>query len=75
MFFSVEQGTPCQNQSGILDLPDDLLDAFEAFKLAILRHKADRWRGISLDEMLGTLESLKELALAPSGDEDVSGNG
>lgn len=50
------------------ELPEDVADAFEQMKLAILRHKADDWSGISCDEMLAALDSLKELALAPSAD-------
>lgn len=56
---------PFQN---LAELPDDLADAFEAFKLAILRHKAAGWQQISLDDVMGALESLKELAWAPSVD-------
>jgi hypothetical protein len=48
------------------DLPDDLAEAFESYKLAILRHKADSWRQISRDDVLGSLDALKQLALAPS---------
>jgi hypothetical protein len=48
------------------ELPEDVADAFEQMKLAILRHKADDWREIARDEMLAVLDSLKELALAPS---------
>jgi hypothetical protein len=50
----------------LAELPADLADAFEAFKLAILRHKAEGWRQISLDDVTGALASLKELAWAPS---------
>jgi hypothetical protein len=46
-------------------LPDDVVEAFEGYKLAILRHKREGWSEISLEEMLATLDSLKELALAP----------
>jgi hypothetical protein len=49
-------------------LPDDVIEAFEAYKLVILRHKREHWRDISLDEMVGTLDSLKELAMAPTGE-------
>ena len=47
-------------------LPDDVVEAFESFKLAILRHKIDGWQAISKDDMLQTLDALKELALAPA---------
>jgi hypothetical protein len=47
------------------ELPEDLADAFEAFKLAILRHKADGWNQISQEDVLASLDALKELACAP----------
>jgi hypothetical protein len=50
----------------LAELPEDLAEAFEAFKLAILRHKAERWAQISLADVLAALDSLKQLALAPS---------
>jgi len=53
----------------LAELPEDLADAFEAFKLSIIRHKADQWQEISREDLLGTLESLKELVLAPAGEQ------
>jgi hypothetical protein len=47
-------------------LPDDLREAFEAFKLAILAHKLTQWQSISRDDLLGVLDALKQLALAPA---------
>jgi hypothetical protein len=47
-------------------LPDDLREAFEAFKLAILAHKLTQWQNISRDDLLGVLDALKQLALAPA---------
>ncbi len=47
------------------ELPEDLAEAFESFKLAILHHKMDGWRGVARDDVLSTLDALKELALAP----------
>lgn len=52
----------------LADLPDDLADAFESFKLAILRHKTAGWVEISREDVLASLDALKELALAPSAD-------
>ena len=46
-------------------LPDDLKEAFELFKLSILSHKISGWTEIGLEQVLGVLESLKQLALAP----------
>lgn len=51
------------------DLPEDVTDAFEAYKLVIVRHKSVGWRLVSLDDMLASLDALKELARAPSADE------
>ncbi len=47
-------------------LPDDVAEAFEQFKLVILRHKAQGWSEITCDDLAASLESLKQLALAPS---------
>ncbi len=48
------------------ELPQDLADAFEAYQLAILRHKANHWGDISQDDVLASLEALKGLVLAPA---------
>ncbi len=48
------------------DLPDDLAEAFEAFKLAILHHKMNGWEEFSKEDVLASLEALKQLVLAPS---------
>ncbi len=45
-------------------LPADVSDAFESFKLCILRHKLAGWGEISRGDMLAALDALKELALA-----------
>jgi hypothetical protein len=45
-------------------LPDDVSEAFEAFKLSILRHKLSGWEEISREDLLATLDALKELAIA-----------
>ncbi|MGD9719975.1 MAG: hypothetical protein AB7O59_02030 [Pirellulales bacterium] len=47
-------------------LPPDVNDAFEAYKLCILRHKLAGWAEISREAMVDSLESLKQLALAPA---------
>lgn len=48
-------------------LPADLTDAFESFKLCVLRHKMAGWRDISRDAVLLSLDALRELALATAG--------
>lgn len=50
------------------NLPADVVEAFESFKLAILRHKNQQWQEVAMADVLGTLDSLKELALAPQAD-------
>jgi hypothetical protein len=47
-------------------LPEDLKEAFELMKLAILAHKVCGWADIARDDVLSVLESLKQLALAPA---------
>jgi hypothetical protein len=47
-------------------LPDDLHEAFDSFKLAILAHKMAGWQEISCADVLAVLDALKQLALAPS---------
>ncbi len=48
------------------DLPDDLAEAFETFKLAILHHKMNGWEEIGREDVLASLEALKQLVMAPS---------
>lgn len=50
------------------ELPDDLAEAFESFKLALLRHKADNWQQVPRQDVLQAIESLKSLVLAPASD-------
>lgn len=46
------------------NLPEDVSEAAEDFKLCIIRHKADGWRDISSAQMLALLDALKQLAVA-----------
>ncbi len=48
------------------ELPADIAEAFEQFKLAILTHKFTGWGEISRSDVLSCLEALKTLALAPA---------
>ncbi len=48
------------------ELPDDLAEAFDAMKLAILRHKTSGWEGIAAADVLRSLDALKALVTAPS---------
>ena len=48
------------------ELPPDLAEAFESFKLAILRHKVTGWSEVPLESVLASLEALRMFACAPS---------
>jgi hypothetical protein len=48
------------------DLPEDVMEASGAFKLAIIRHKSDEWKDISQADMIGVLDALKQLAQIPA---------
>jgi len=60
---------PVRPFADLPELPDDLADAFDDMKLAILRHKVNEWEEVSLNDLLMSLDALKQLAAAPS---DVS---
>jgi hypothetical protein len=60
-----ETGQRVKPFAQLAELPEDLATAFESFKLAILRHKSDGWQEVPRDDVLATLDALKELALAP----------
>jgi hypothetical protein len=47
-------------------LPADVNDAFEAYKLCILRHKMSGWQEISRDDIVASLRALEQLALLPA---------
>jgi hypothetical protein len=61
-----ERATPVRPFENLPTLPDDLRDAVEAMKLAILAHKLVGWREISREGVLVVLEGLKQLVLAPA---------
>ncbi len=48
------------------EMPDDLAEALETFKLALLRHKTEGWAQVSRDDALRVIEALRALVLAPS---------
>jgi hypothetical protein len=45
-------------------LPDDLAEAFESFKLAIIAHRRENWRDTSTESVVECLEALRQLVLA-----------
>jgi hypothetical protein len=60
---SVEKIRPFES---FRDLPDDIRDAANAFKIAIIRHKSAGWDSISLEELSSLLDALKALASSPA---------
>ena len=61
---TISSGPKVKPFEAFTDLPDDLSDALNQLKIAIITHKAKEWDEISLNEMLGVLEALKQLAKA-----------
>ena len=47
-------------------LPADLQEAFEAFKLAIVRHRQAGWAEISCPQVLAVLDALRQFARQPA---------
>ncbi len=56
---SKEQANPF---AGLPNLPPDISDALEQFKLSIVRHRASKWSDISQKQMLDVLDALKLFA-------------
>jgi hypothetical protein len=52
------------------ELPDDLAEAFEQFKIAILAHRLSGWGDVPCEHVVAALDALKALALAPRDEED-----
>ena len=56
---------PVRPFENLAELPDDVAAAFEGYKLAIINHRMAGWKDISQNDLVASLESLKQLALAP----------
>jgi hypothetical protein len=65
-YSSRAESPPVRPFAALPPLPPDVNDAFEAYKLCILRHKLAGWGEISRDDLIASLDALKELALAPA---------
>lgn len=55
---------PVRPFANLPPLPNDLGEAFERFKLAILNHKIAGWQEISRDDVLRVLDALRQMAVA-----------
>ncbi len=60
-----ESLSPVRPFEGLAELPGDLREAFESFKLAILHHKMKEWSEVSADDVVAALGALQQLAAAP----------
>ncbi|MBX7071941.1 MAG: hypothetical protein K1X71_02235 [Pirellulales bacterium] len=63
---AAEASVPTRPFAALPELPIDLAEALESFKLAILRHKLAGWSEVSQEAVLDSLAALRQLALAPS---------
>ena len=61
-----EATPPLRPFENLPDLPADLREAFDSFKLAIVHHRIAKWQEVSQADVLATLEALRQLALAPA---------
>lgn len=60
------QNTLVQPFAALPELPSDVQDAMENFKLVLMHHKTAGWKEISADQMLTVLDALKTLVSAPA---------
>ena len=58
--------SPVRPFENLPTLPADLRDAFDGFKLAIIHHRISNWQEVSREDVLATLEALRQLTLAPA---------
>ncbi len=63
--YAGDEPPPLRPFENLPALPADLREAFDGFKLAIIHHRVSNWREVSLQDVLATLEALRQLALAP----------
>jgi hypothetical protein len=66
--YTGDEPTPSRPFENLPALPADLRDAFDGFKLAIIHHRISNWQEVSREDVLATLEALRQLALAPGGE-------
>jgi hypothetical protein len=52
--------------AGLPELPNDLSEALEMFKLAVLRHKATGWQSVAMADVLRALDGLRMLCENPA---------
>jgi hypothetical protein len=62
---SAEAGQPAMKNpfADLPQLPPDVFDAMEQFKLSIIRHRATQWSDVSQKAMLDAIEALRQFAM------------
>lgn len=71
-FISADAAPAVRPFENMPDLPEDVAEAFESFKLAILQHRTSGWKDISRDDLIASLEALKMLAMQPVEEEAIA---
>ncbi len=61
-----ENTAPVRPFESFVDLPEDVDEVANAFKIAIIRHRTEGWYEISKDDMLSLLDALKVLVVSGS---------
>ncbi len=61
-----EAGATVRPFEQLPELPEDMAEAFESFKLSIVRHKMAQWTDISQEDTVAVLDALRQLVLIPS---------
>jgi len=62
---TVAAGEPVRPFEDVPELPQDLTEAVESMKLAIIHHRMSGWKDVYCDDVLAALNALRQLALAP----------
>ncbi len=57
----ISEQAPVRPFESFEDLPEDVEEATNAFKVSIIRHRSLDWEEISQSDMLGLLDALKVL--------------
>lgn len=63
---------PRRTLADLPQLPTDLSETFDAFKIAILNHRVSGWSQVPKEDVLATIDALRELVLAETEAETAS---
>jgi hypothetical protein len=62
--YAGEAAPPFRPFENLPTLPADLQDAFDSFKVAVIHHRISNWQEVSREDVLATLDALRQLILA-----------